>query len=381
MEKTASATENHTTTTLDALVIGGGPAGIGTALALDVVPDLLYGVVERGQIGQTFEAWPPSQTFLTPSFTGNGFGATDLNAIHPLTSPAFSLGVDYPSGSQYGRYLRNVVKYFDLPVVTGTEVSWVEKTADGFVAKTSSGELPARKLVWAGGDFHDKYTPNLKGKAKVVHSSEHAAWQTQSGHVVVLGGYESGIDIACHHIEQGADRVTVLDKESPWDAGQGSDPSFLLAPRSRMKLATAKQTGRLDLQPFHGRSVQREGEGWKVSLDGGGSLLADSPPIAATGFGPGLGPVAHLFAKREDGWPLLDEYDQSTLAQGLFLSGPAVRHDDQHFCFVYKFRQRFANIAHTLSQQLGKDPEALQAWRDAGMWTDDLAKCGADCKC
>ncbi len=39
---------------LDTLVIGAGHAGLGTALALDGVEDLLYGVVDRGKIGQTF---------------------------------------------------------------------------------------------------------------------------------------------------------------------------------------------------------------------------------------------------------------------------------------------------------------------------------------
>jgi hypothetical protein len=38
-------------------------------------------VVERGRVAQTFLDWPADQAFLTPSFTGNGFGATDLNAV------------------------------------------------------------------------------------------------------------------------------------------------------------------------------------------------------------------------------------------------------------------------------------------------------------
>ena len=90
-------------------MVGAGPAGIGTALALGDVEGLSFGVLERGRVGQTFLDWPARQTFLTPSFTGNGFGATDLNSVHPLTSPAHSLGVDYPDGPQYARYLNGVV--------------------------------------------------------------------------------------------------------------------------------------------------------------------------------------------------------------------------------------------------------------------------------
>ncbi|MGW9113892.1 NAD(P)-binding domain-containing protein [Microbacterium sp. NPDC055683] len=74
------------------------------------------------EIGQTFLDWPEGLRFLTPSFTGNGFGSTNLNAVHPETSPAFSLGVDYPDGARYAKYLRSVVAHFRVPVLEGTEV-------------------------------------------------------------------------------------------------------------------------------------------------------------------------------------------------------------------------------------------------------------------
>lgn len=366
---------------LDTLVIGAGPAGLGTALALDGVEDLLYGVVDRGKIGQTFLDWPEQQTFLTPSFTGNGFGATDLNAIHPLTSPAYSLGVDYPTGQQYATYLRSVSRYFEIPVVDNTDVTWVQRTADGFLAKTTSGEIPARTLVWAGGEFGDARLPELKGRAPVIHSSAQRAWEPREGHIAVFGGYESGLDIACHHIEQGAATVTVLDANKPWEAGTGSDPSFELAPRSRMRLAKAQQSGRLELRGVHAKRVRKTDDAYEIGLEGGGTITADHAPIAGTGFGPGLGPVAHLFDSRDDGWPLVDDDDQSTISEGLFLTGPALRHGSKKFCFIYKFRQRYAHIASMIGAQLGKNTENLQAWKDAGMWSDDIDSCGSDCTC
>lgn len=365
---------------LDTLVIGAGPAGIGTALALDAVEDLVHGVVERGEVGDTFRRWPSRQTFLTPSFTGNGFGATDLNAVHPLTSPAFSLGVDYASGDQYAKYLRSVVKHFGLPVATDVDVTSLRREPDRFVATTASGPVPARTVVWAGGEFHQPQVPKFTGKGAVVHSSRESAWVRSPGRIVVIGGYESGIDIACHHVEQGSE-VTVLDADSPWDAGEGSDPSFQLAPRSRQRLRAAYATGRLNLRAFHAAGVQREGDQWAVSLVGGGQVVADVAPIAGTGFGPGLGPASHLFERREDGWPVVDDDDQSTLAEGLFLAGPALRHGAQHFCFIYKFRQRHAHVARVIGEALGKDCSALEAWRSAGMLTEDVADCGVECAC
>lgn len=274
--------------TLDALVVGAGPAGIGTALALAAIPELTFGVLERGQIGQTFLDWPTEQTFLTPSFTGNGFGATDLNAVHPETSPAFSLGVDYLTGPQYAKYLRSVVAHFRVPVLDEAEVAAVTRHAQGFEIRSRRGPALARSLVWAGGEFHQPLKPRVSGSgfADLAHTTE--AWEPRAGRVLVIGGYESGVDLACHHVEHGA-QVTVVDGATPWDAGTGSDPSFRLAPRSRMRLTTALNTGRLTLIGADANGIKRAGSEWTVSLDNGTRLRTDSRPIAATGYGPGLG--------------------------------------------------------------------------------------------
>jgi len=353
-------------TVLDALVIGGGPAGIGTGLALAAVDGLRFGIMERGRIGQTFLDWPEQQTFLTPSFTGNGFGATDLNAVHHETSPAFGLGVDYPTGAQYASYLRGVVGHFRLPVLDRADVTSVTRLDDGFRIESTRGPATARTLVWAGGEFSNPLPPRATGSGLADPAGSALAWQPRDGHVLVIGGYESGIDIACHHVSQGAS-VSVVDESTPWDAGRGSDPSFRLAPRTRIRLREALATGRLTLTGAHATRIKRAGGAWDVSLNDGSRVRADSRPIAATGYGPGLGPVEHLFARRADGWPLLDDDDQSTVAPGLFLSGPAVRHGGLRFCFVYKFRQRFAHVARVIGESTGLDagastPGTPRAW-------------------
>jgi putative flavoprotein involved in K+ transport len=369
---------------LDALVVGAGPAGLGTALALDAVEGLTYGVVDAGAIGQTFLDWPEHQTMLTPSFTGNGFGATDLNAIHPRTSPAFTLGTDYPTGPEYARYLRSVAAAFRLPVLEQTRVLAVEPDDDGFAVETTRGQVRTRSLVWAAGEFAEPRPPRVAGAGLTDHSSTAAAWAHRDGLVVVLGGGESGIDIAAHHVEAGSE-VVVADAAAPWDGGTTSDPSFRLAPRSRRRLDAALRTGRLRLVAAGATRIRPDGSGAgtgiAVSLDDGTVLRSGSRPIAATGFGAGLGAIADLVARRPDGWPALDEDDGSTIAPGLHLAGPAVRHGAMRFCFVYKFRQRFAHVARVIGERRGLDCTALEAWRDAGMLTDDLSCCGVECVC
>jgi len=202
---------------LDALIVGAGPAGIGTALALDAVEGLVYGIVERGEIGETFLRWPDQQHFLTPSFTGNGFGATDLNSVHPDTSPAFSLGLDYPGGAGYARYLRGVATHFSTPILKNTDVTSIALNHGVFTVETTNGPVESRTVIWAGGEFQSPAVPRIAGIGNGDHSSSPAAWQKREGALVVVGGYESGIDLACHHVMQGT-RVTVIDEAHPWHA-------------------------------------------------------------------------------------------------------------------------------------------------------------------
>lgn len=370
---------------LDVLIVGAGPAGLGAALALDTIDNLTFGIVDRGAVGQTFLDWPDQQKFLTPSFTSNGFAGVDLNAIHPSTSPAHSLGTDYPTGVEYATYLRGVVRHFALPVLENTDVHSVTRhdspDGGGYVASTSRGPVPTRAVIWASGEFRNPSTPHIPGAELTTHSSTPDAWAPHDGHVIVLGGYESGLDIAQHHIARG-NGVTVLDGHHPWE-DHAADPSFSLSARTRRSLRHALASRRLTLVPANARTVvhDRTTGRYTVTTDDGVRLSADSPPIAATGFDDNLGPVENMFTRTGGGWPELDDTDQSTISPGLYLSGPAVRHDDLKFCFIYKFRGRSAHVARAIGARLGCDSRALDLWQDAGMLLDDLTCCGTACSC
>jgi len=136
------------------LIVGAGPAGIGTASALKQagVEEML--VVDSREIGASFLNWPKQMSLLTPSFHSNSFGLTDLNAIDPETSPADYLRTQHPTGEQYAKYLQAVADYNELPIRTGVEVSAVKKEEDKFVITTNQSDIYADVLVWAAGQFY-----------------------------------------------------------------------------------------------------------------------------------------------------------------------------------------------------------------------------------
>ena len=118
-------------------------------------------------------------------------------------------------------------------------------------------------------------------------------------------------------------------------------------------------------------------------------LYTPQPPLLCTGFegSVALGAVKELFEFSDgDGEgcaadaPLLNEYDESTKTPGLFLAGPAVSHDGLVFCFVYKFRQRFAVVADAIARGLGhKTAAAVDKCREMNMFLDDFSCCKGAC--
>ena len=126
-------------------------------------------------------------------------------------------------------------------------------------------------------------------------------------------------------------------------------------------------------------SVSEIDDGYEVVTHEGGTFRTSTQPLLAGGFEGSHKLVNHLFAKRDDGFLLLSEHDESTIVPGIYLCGPAVRHDKQVFCFIYKYRQRFAVVAKAIATSLGLAAEELESYRQWGMYLDDLSCCGEEC--
>ena len=114
------------TPSVDIVVVGAGPAGLGFGVTLRHLEIEDFVILDRATIGASFLRWPKQMRFITPSFNSNQFGTLDLNAVALHTSPAYSVGVEHPTGEEYAGYLRGIAKHFDLPVETGADVLAVE---------------------------------------------------------------------------------------------------------------------------------------------------------------------------------------------------------------------------------------------------------------
>lgn len=365
----------------DVIVVGAGAAGVGVGVALKHAGIDSCLIIDRQEVGASFESWPAETRFITPSFPTNSIGMLDLNSVAIGVSPAYSLGVEHPTGKDFARHLQGVARVFELPIQTGEEVLRVTKPDVVFIIETDLRTLYAKHVVWATGEFQFPNVAAFPGTEFCQHTAFVRSYaELPGGNFVVIGGYESGID-AAFHLAEGEKRVRLFDAGAPWDE-ESSDPSVALSTYSMERFHDEWFQSHVELfADCPVESVTKSADGFEVHTADGRTWQTPSPPLLANGFKRGTGLVSNLFESREDGYPLLNERDESTITPGLFLCGPGVRHDHHVFCFIYKYRQRFAVVAKQIATQLGLPAEDLEAYRLWGMYLDDLSCCGEECVC
>lgn len=365
----------------DVVVVGGGAAGIGVAVALKDAGIRNFVVLERDRVGASFDAWPAETQFITPSFPSNSIGMLDLNSIAIGASPAFSLRVEHPTGKQYASHLRGVAQYFELPISPQTEVERVDTDGDGFRIDTADGPVRAKHVVWAAGEFQYPHRNGFSGSDLCRHTATIPSYAGLEGdEFLIIGGYESGVD-AAYHLARRGKTVRLLDSGCPWET-ETSDPSIALSTYSFERMRSAEFAERVELYPnARVESVTQDGHVFDVATTDGEVLQTPVPPLYAGGFEGSHKFIQHLFEQRGDGLPLLSERDESTIVPGVFLCGPTVRHDNHVFCFIYKYRQRFAVVAKAVATSLGLPATELEEYRNWGMYLDDLSVCGEECEC
>ena len=373
-------TENSETV-YEVAVVGAGAAGVGVAVALKHAGIENFVVCERHTVGASFASWPAETRFITPSFPTNSIGMLDLNAIAIKTSPAYSLETEHPTGEEYAMYLRVIAKFFGVPVRENTEVVQIAKIDDGFRIDTADDTLQARHVIWAAGEFQYPRLDGFVGSQLCRHTATIPSYKELVGDdFIVIGGYESGVDVAYHLACRGK-RVRLLDKKRPW-VEESSDPSIALSPFTLERIRDDRFFKQVQMYPYTPVVSVTLADGmYEVTAQDGHRFQTPVPPLLAGGFEGSQKLVADLFERREDGSLLLSEHDESTIVPGVFLCGPAVRHKNHVFCFIFKYRQRFAVVAKAIATSLGLPAEALEAYRTWGMYLDDLSNCGEECVC
>ena len=369
------------TNTHHVIIVGAGSAGLGMAIVLKKL-GIKYIVLERDEIGASFKKWPEESCLISPSFTGNFFNMPDLNAITPETSPAFNLATEHPTGKEFAEYLEIIAEGYELDIQTGIEVKSVARKNDFFELETSDGKYESKYVIWAAGEYQYPKKGSFVGDDLCTHFSEVSSFSEYKGdHRIVIGGYESGFDAAINLIYS-EKQVTLLDSSNYLDL-INSDSSYSLSPFTRDRINDVfddllyhKNTRAKKVEFYDGTYV--------VTATDNKQFKSKYKPINCTGFDTSITLVKDLF-EHSDHYPVLNEFDESTKTKNLFLVGPQVKHGNALFCFIYKYRQRFAIVAQEIAERENISSELLaqviKEYELQNFYLKDLSCCDQECVC
>ena len=364
--------QKQATRLYDTVIVGAGAAGVGMAIALMHAGVENYLIIERNSVGSSFAAWPSETRFITPSFPSNSIGMLDLNSVAIGVSPAYNMRIEHPTGQDFADHLRFLADEFELPIWDQTNVNGLQNVEDEFVIETSRGTVRSKNVIWAAGEYQYPLEATFEGSEFCRHTATVESYAGLDGDdYVIIGGYESGID-AAYHLAANGSSVRVFDGACPWGA-ETSDPSVALSTYTFERMESQAFSDRVELFPNTKiKDVDYDGDLYTITTN---SITKTQPLLAVEGT-----TLFHLFEKRDDGFPLLNEHDGSTIFDGMYLCGPSVRHDGHIFCFIFKYRQRFGIVARSIAESLGlPTDEFVAAYRSWGMFLDDLSCCGQEC--
>jgi cation diffusion facilitator CzcD-associated flavoprotein CzcO len=322
------------------VVVGAGTAGLASA-------------AELGRRGIAVTVLEQSDA-IGASWRGR-YDKLRLNSSRPfskLPGERFARGTPmFPSRDQVVGYLEGYAARNGVQVRLGTRLERIDRDGDGWVLRTSTGDLLAGHVIVAAGYEHTPIIPDWPGldrfEKRFVHSGEYRNPKPFSAaDVLVVGPGSSGMEIAYDLAEGGAGRVRLAVRTPPnilirSPIGPLFANLFRRLPPERadafMRKVREREVG--DLTEF-GLPVPEEGVFARLrrlsvapaivdkeviqairdrrieivaaveSLDETGVSLADGNRIepdavvAATGFRPGLEPlVGHLGVLNERGAP------------------------------------------------------------------------------
>jgi putative flavoprotein involved in K+ transport len=241
-------------------IVGGGQAGLATSRELTKA-GLEHVVLERGQVGETWRNRWDSFCLVTPNWT------VQLPDGHYA-----GLEPDgFMTRDEFVAYLERYAGESGTPMREHVAVKSVESVpGDGFVLRTSAGDIHANAVVLATGAYQRPHRPaaaqTLPTELAQIDVDDYRNEQAlPPGKVLIIGSGQSGCQIAEELSEAGRD-VVVACGRAPW------------APRrfgGRDLLWWAQETGflegRLDSLPapearLFGAPVTGNGRGHDIHL-------------------------------------------------------------------------------------------------------------------
>ena len=209
--------------TLDLVIVGAGPAGIGASLA-SMSAKLKFVTVEQESMGGTVSHYPRGKIVMTA----------------PVKLPVVGkMQFRETTKEQLMEFWEDVVESTGLKISDNERVEAIEPEGAGFKVKTTQGNYQTRAVLLAIGRRGTPRTLGVPGenKSKVVYRLIDPE-QYLNQHVLVVGGGDSALEAAISIADEAGTTVTLSYRSEAFSRAKE---------KNRMKVENARKQGKLNV--------------------------------------------------------------------------------------------------------------------------------------
>jgi thioredoxin reductase (NADPH) len=312
------------------IIIGAGPIGLACGIEAEK-RNIDYLIIEKGCLVNSLFHYPTNMVF---------FSTSDRLEIGDV--PFVSHG-DKPTRRESLEYYRRVADAWKLKINTYEKVEVIEKLNNEFRVVTNKETYSANKIIIATGFFDYPNLLNVPGedKPKVKHYFDEAHPYAYLK-LVVIGGGNSGVDVALETFRRGSE-VTMVIREPNLKEGV----KYWVRPdiENRIKEGSIKAYFNSELTEIRDDEVD-------IKISDGKVTIKNDFVFAMTGYHPDysfLKKVGIKISQDEKQIPSFNEKTFETNIPGIYLAGVVCGGMDTGKWFIENARFQAVNIIDDIS--------------------------------
>ena len=315
------------------LIIGAGPIGLATAIALKK-RNIQSLIIDRGCLVNSIYQYPVNMTF---------FSTSDRLEIGNI--PFISHGPK-PTRSEALEYYRRTAEHYKLDVKLYETVEEVKGNDGNFEIVTTKGCYKADKVVVATGFYGQENKLGVPGEdlPKVLHYYDEPhryAWQN----VLVIGGGNSAVDAALETYRANANVSIAVRNDKLKDSIK-----YWVKPDIENRIKEGSINGYFNSEVLEIRDDEVD-----LKTPDGKITLANDFVLAMTGYKPHYGLMEKLNISLTDDdfkMPVYQEENLETNRKGIYVAGVVCGGMDTSRLFIENSRIHAEQIAADIEKKL-----------------------------